>query len=157
MDDKKPYKYHPIQLIDIKVLTLHYEIVENSDLPNDNPNHDQGENDEFYFYKNHSEYDRGDKRFVVKIKAELKKPADDTLGYSMLVELGGVFEVDEDKFDVTYVNSFADKNAPLVLYPYLREQIFGLATRAGIISPMLPLFEVPQFKGSEPIERSSDT
>jgi len=52
----------------------------------------------------------------------------------------GIFEVDEDKFPFKFIQNWAEKNAPLILYPYLREQVFSLSSRAGFGGTLLPLF-----------------
>lgn len=64
---------------------------------------------------------------------------------SFLVEVGGVFIVDVETFPTEKIHHFAEHNAPLIIYPYVREQVYGLSTRVGIKPMLLPLFEVPTF------------
>lgn len=65
---------------------------------------------------------------------------------SFIVELGGVFSVDTDQFEEEFIHDWAEKNAPLILYPYLREQVYGLSTRVGIKPVLLPLLQLPTMK-----------
>jgi preprotein translocase subunit SecB len=65
---------------------------------------------------------------------------------SFLVEVGGTFEIDTTLFSPNHINHFAETNAPLIIYPYVREQVYGLSTRVGIKAMLLPLLEIPTFK-----------
>ncbi|ELL4669321.1 protein-export chaperone SecB [Vibrio fluvialis] len=143
-EQKAAYNYHPIQLRSVKVLELF--IAAN---PNCAPS--ESEEDKFGFYHTHSDYNAETKTFVVKVaavigKEEYEEGEEPTTEFDLRAELLGVFEVDEDNFSVENIDAFASKNAPLVMYPYLREQVFSLTTRAGFDGAVLPLFEVPVFK-----------
>lgn len=150
---KSEFKYHPIQLRNIKVLKL--SIIDNPDFDKESS---QDDFSDFSFYHMHSDYDKETKVFAVRVKAVLGKDSDcesdETIDasqypFNMEVELVGVFDVDESQFDIQYVDSFAKTNAPLVIYPYLREHVYSLTNRAGYDSALLPLFEVPQFRVSK--------
>lgn len=65
---------------------------------------------------------------------------------SILVEVGGVFSVDTDEFSVEHIPNWSEFNAPLIIYPYVREQVYGLSTRVGIKPLLLPLLEVPSIR-----------
>lgn len=65
---------------------------------------------------------------------------------SFIVEIGGIFRIDTSTFPIEHVHSWAESNAPLILYPYLREQVYGLSTRVGIKPVLLPLLEIPTMK-----------
>ncbi len=66
--------------------------------------------------------------------------------FVLKVELIGLFTVDPERFPIEHVDQWARTNAPLVLYPYLREQVYGLTSRAGFNATLLPLLEIPTFR-----------
>ncbi|MGR5264089.1 protein-export chaperone SecB [Photobacterium damselae] len=146
-EEKATYNYHPIQLRDVKVLELFI-----SANPSCMSEHDSDcgiETSEFGFYHTHSKYNKEAKSFIVKVAAVIGQEDETekhTTEFDLKVELLGVFEVDEDNFPMEYIDAFASKNAPLIMYPYLREQVYSLTTRAGFDSTVLPLFEIPVFK-----------
>ncbi len=140
MEDKSKNVQHPIQLVDLKVLELSLKVkLENAQdrMP------DSGV---FGMHHGHTEYDAENKRIVVKVGVDMSEENDDETPFEMKVELLGVFLVDESRFPVKFIEDWAAKNAPLILYPYIREQVHSLTTRAGFSGVILPLFEVPTFK-----------
>jgi preprotein translocase subunit SecB len=144
-EENTPFKYHPIQLRTVKVLRLFISANPDCDLDGGD------ENEKFGFYHTHSDYNEETKSFFVKIaaiigKEEYEDGEEPASEFDLKVELLGVFDVDEEHFPVQHVNAFAKKNAPLIMYPYLREQVYSLTTRAGFDSAVLPLFEIPVFK-----------
>ena len=64
----------------------------------------------------------------------------------MRVIIGGVFKVDETKFAKTHIEDWANRNAPIILYPYLREQAYALTIRCGYPGLIIPLLTVPTIK-----------
>lgn len=148
MSEKKAtYNYHPIQLKDVKVLELF--ISANPGCMSDLDSDCDIEVSEFGFYHTHSKYNEEAESFIVKVAAVIGREDESeepTTEFDLRVELLGVFEVDEDNFPTEHIEAFASKNAPLIMYPYLREQVYSLTTRAGYDSTVLPLFEVPVFK-----------
>ncbi|HHF0508394.1 protein-export chaperone SecB [Vibrio antiquarius] len=145
-EEKATYNYHPIQLRDVKVLEL-YISANPSCLADEDSECD--DSSDFGFYHTHSEYNEQAKSFIVKVAAIIGREDEDdepTTEFDLRVELLGVFEVDEERFPIEHINDFASKNAPIIMYPYLREHVFSLTTRAGFDSAVLPLFEVPVFK-----------
>ncbi|MEZ9006239.1 protein-export chaperone SecB [Vibrio splendidus] len=146
-EEKATYNYHPIQLRDVKVLELF--ISANPGCMSDQDSDCDVESSEFGFYHTHSKYNEEAKSFIVKVAAVIGRDNDEeepTTEFDLRAELLGVFEVDEDNFPMEHIEAFASKNAPLLMYPYLREQVYSLTTRAGFDSTVLPLFEVPVFK-----------
>lgn len=152
MSDKKnaDFNYHPIQLREVKVLKLSIEA--NPEFDEDNCSK---EISDFGFYHMHSDYDAEAKAFWVRVKATIgsndecdEQPEDEQeqSPFHMEVELVGLFSVDESAFPAEQVESFARQNAPLIVYPYLREHVYSLTNRAGFESTLLPLFEVPVFR-----------
>lgn len=89
----------------------------------------------------------------LRVKVE-PVPADDTsaveslkdsekLIFSLEVELQGHFVVDLDKFHQKHIEPWSKINAPFLLFPYVREHVYGLANRAGMRGLILPLFIQP--------------
>lgn len=139
MSDNKAYKKHAIQLVDLKVVKLQIEA--NFDVDQTIP--DEGN---FRFHNGTSEYNKDKKIVLVKIGVEMGEGvSENDSPFDLQVELLGVFEVDEEQFPIEHIGHWAERNAPLVLYPYLREHVHGLTSRAGYDGMLLPLFEVPTF------------
>ncbi len=59
------------------------------------------------------------------------------------VELYGNFVVDLDRFQQKHIEPWSRINAPFLLFPYVREHVYGLANRAGMRGLILPLFIQP--------------
>ncbi|NRT58604.1 protein-export chaperone SecB [Sphaerotilus uruguayifluvii] len=59
------------------------------------------------------------------------------------VELSGHFTVDVSKFKKDNIDAWSRINAPFLLLPYVREHVYGLASRAGIRGIIIPLFVQP--------------
>jgi preprotein translocase subunit SecB len=137
-ENKKEYENHPIQLRSLKVLELSIKVI---------PEHDQHQLPDigkFSLFHGHSEYVQTEKAIAVKIGVEIGRKVEAT-PFELRVEILGLFEVDDEKFPLKSIHSWAKQNAPLILYPYLREQVFNLASRAGFEGILLPLFQVPTF------------
>jgi preprotein translocase subunit SecB len=139
----KPAKYnlHAIQLISLEILELHIE---------KDPSHEDTDQEissaDFTLRHGHSEYDEQEKKIGVRIIADVGNDEDHKLPYKLKVEILGIFSVDEEKFPKDKITHWAGHNAPLVLYPYLRENVYALATKVGLNGLILPLFEIPTFK-----------
>lgn len=140
-DTKEPLKKHAIQLEALKVLELSIKANPNMEDP-----HSQiiGEAD-FTMTTGHSEYHKEEHKIGVRISASIGE-GQDAFPFSLRVELIGIFDVDENRFPIMHIEHWAKTNAPLVLYPYLREQVYGLTNRAGFSGMLLPMFEIPTFK-----------
>lgn len=91
-----------------------------------------------------SPYDQDEKTIQVRVRATVSENAENPL--SLCVEVVGAFLVDESRFDRRYVEEWAQVNAPMVLYPFLREQVFSLSVRLGIQGLIVPLIEIPTFR-----------
>jgi preprotein translocase subunit SecB len=68
---------------------------------------------------------------------------DNQPAFSGEVELVGHFTVDYSKFKFEHLTSWAKINAPFILMPFVREQVYGLSIRAGIRGLVFPLFVQP--------------
>jgi len=72
-----------------------------------------------------------------------QKEGQDQPAFSIEVELLGHFTVDYSKFKFEHLDSWTKVNAPFLLLPFVREQVYGLAVRAGIKGLVFPLFVQP--------------
>lgn len=149
------YKLHPAQLRTLQVLKLGIE-VHNPDLAL----HDKFELGEFSIENGRSEFDPDSSTINVRMRIRAGKlaidedapsPKDEEFRQqpiSFIVEVGGIFSIDTSSFPKDRIHHWAETNAPLILYPYLREQVYGLSSRVGIKQVILPLLEVPTIKFS---------
>ncbi|MCO7637820.1 protein-export chaperone SecB [Pseudomonas sp. S 311-6] len=64
--------------------------------------------------------------------------------FSIEVEIQGHFHINLSEFPEEHVEEWAKINAPFLLLPYAREQVYGLAIRAGIRGLLFPLFVQPR-------------
>ncbi|WP_295978013.1 protein-export chaperone SecB [uncultured Variovorax sp.] len=93
-----------------------------------------------------SELTPGDSNVAVGIKATVTsvKKVNDKSIFEIFVDLNGQFEVDLERFKFENLEDWARTNAPFLLIPYVREQVYGLAMRAGISGLILPLLVQPR-------------
>jgi preprotein translocase subunit SecB len=109
------------------------------------------EPDKVAFAVGHSDYDKENSTIQVATKIEVgmdkRKPK---LPFSMRIELIGVFKVDESNFPVDKIMDWALRNAPIIMFPYLREHAFALTARSGFSPMILPLMQVPAFQITPP-------
>lgn len=141
---QEPYKPHPIQIIGLKVLEL--SIIVNPEFNSVDLMADlEDVGGSFTWNNGHSEYDADNQQILVKAAIVIGEEEDDS-PFKLRLTLVGTFKVDESRFKVEHLSHWASHNAPLILYPYLRELAYSLTTRAGLPGVMLPLFQVPTFK-----------
>lgn len=98
----------------------------------------------------HSEYDRETREIQVSLSLTMHSESEGEEADPAMtgrVSLFGIFTVDEKDFPVEQLPSWARSNAPALLYPYLREHVYGLSMRCGIRNVFLPLIVVPTFVG----------
>lgn len=132
---------HPIQLQNIKVMELSLVVksdTETNDLP---------ETGDFKIGHGHSEYDPEGRDIAVSMGFKIEED-DENYPFHMSVRLIGVFSVG-DRFPLDHIERWATGNAPLLLYPFLREHVYSLTIRAGYTGMILPLFTVPTFRLEE--------
>ncbi|MGA2331310.1 MAG: protein-export chaperone SecB [Syntrophales bacterium] len=99
-----------------------------------------------------TEYDKKKKIISVGLKFETEEVKNKKNPFDMAIELLAFFKVDESKFSPKDVPHWANHNAPYILYPYMREQVYALTVRAGFKPLLLPLVGVPTFQA----EKKSD-
>lgn len=148
MPDQEPKKYlrlHAIQLKSVAVSELHLEAHQRPDPEAGPPLEDMP------LMVGHSDYDRENKAISVAVKVEfgptydknIENEDEDKYPYSLKVEIVGDFEIDEDSFNIEYIDDWAARNAPMILQPYLREHVYSLTLRCGFEPFILPLLQVP--------------
>jgi preprotein translocase subunit SecB len=98
-----------------------------------------------------SHYEEEDKRIQVFMAIEIGKETDDENEiaenpFHLRIEIVGDFEVDEERFPKDKIQQWANINAPYVIYPYLREQVYSLTARCGFMPLVLPLLELPTIR-----------
>ncbi|MDA3898586.1 MAG: protein-export chaperone SecB [Desulfobacteraceae bacterium] len=130
-------KVYGIQLENISVVELHIQTNREPDF-NETPNEE-----EIKVSFGHSEYDSENKVFLVAAKLEIGVKEDSKSPYSLKVEIVGNFCVDENEFSVSQIDDWAERNAPFILYPYIREHTYALMIRSGFKPIILPLLETP--------------
>lgn len=145
----EPYPLHPIQLVSIKTLELSIK---------DNPDYSGNNKEDSYPYKlgiANAPFNEKDSTITVKVRAEISSVEDRQVPYTLRAEIAGLFEVNKDVFPMDFIEDWARKNAPLILYPYLRENVYSLTTRFNNEDgAVLPLFQVPTFKFIKPEEKT---
>jgi len=135
-------KKHPINIDDVFVKDLHIEgLIHPSEVK------DEQEID--YSIKiGHTDYSTEEKFIVVGLILEVAENEKEKYHppYNLKVEIVAKFNVDEDRFPVEQINDWAGRNAPMILYPYLREHVYALTLRCGYPPLNLDLIEVPTFE-----------
>lgn len=86
-----------------------------------------------------------DNTLRVRIRALIGMDENDETPCTLRVELVAKFLVNTTEFPVAHLDHWARHNAMFVLYPYLREHLYSLTSRAGIKAATLPLLEVPTY------------
>lgn len=136
---------HPIQLISLNIEELSIRVKkhpQSADLTSGSEG--------FKLRTGHSEYDEKNHIIQVGVKLEIGGKEEKEAPFDIKIVISGVFKVDETKFAKAHIDDWANRNAPIILYPYLREQAFALTARCGFPGIILPLLEVPIFKLETP-------
>lgn len=128
-------KLHPIQLKSITVNRLSIT-VNNQSIASDF----EGEIN-FRMQRGISDFEKGNPNIAVGLRVYVNPVLEDDgkSPFEIEVELSGQFDVDYSEFDFEDLPRWAEVNAPMLLFPYVREQVYGLALRAGVKGMMLPL------------------
>jgi preprotein translocase subunit SecB len=140
---------HPIQLISLNVIELYIKVNQSPE-----PSDLNLEEKDFSLRTGRSDYDKENHIIQVGVRLEIGEEDDQKSPFTLKVILGGVFKVDETKFSKEHIDDWAKRNAPIILYPYLREQAFALTARCGFPGIILPLLEVPTFKIGTPNKKA---
>ncbi len=136
------FKPHPISIGEVYVLELSIKV--------NIPPHSVEESAEipYSISVGHSEYDKEKKEIIVGLKLETERDESRKIEppYFLTIEIVSNFTIDDKKFPIDHLEDWANRNAPFILYPYLREQAYALTLRCGYKPFILPLVEVPTFK-----------
>jgi preprotein translocase subunit SecB len=138
---------HPIQLQSIRVSELSLEVRDPAIAQKEDANFP------FIFLTGHSVFDPELKQIMVGVHGQIGEDAeegDSKAPFLIKAHIIGLFSVDASKFPVDKLDNWASENAPLILLPFLREHIYGLASRAGIKEVIIPLYVVPSYKVVRP-------
>lgn len=144
-------KRHPIQAVHIAPRELRVRTHVPPDLSHDY------DDTELNLEVGHSDYNADEKKIQISVGVSLgtEDPELDADGkvkgvpFFLLVEVVGIFKVDDSVFPANRIYEWANSNAMYILYPYLREHVFALTSRAGFRPLLLELLEVPLFKLSK--------
>lgn len=132
-------KKHAIQLVDLKIIELSFQARNSSAF------RDDLEIEELSLISGYTDFDEKNKTINVKVKATIGDD-DDDYPLRLIVDIRGKFSVNTDEFEIENIESWAKRNAPLILYPYVRENVYSLSSRVGLKDVLLPLLEIPSFK-----------
>ncbi|MDR3480388.1 MAG: hypothetical protein P4L91_06695 [Burkholderiaceae bacterium] len=143
-------KLHPIQLQGIRVAELYLKILDPNEAQKDDLNLP------FTFSTGHSSFDQDSNQISVGVFGQIGTDDEDAKSspFVMKVNVFGQFLVDVTEFPVDQINKWASENAPLILLPFLREHIYGLASRAGIREVIVPLYVVPTYTVQRPVSNN---
>jgi preprotein translocase subunit SecB len=153
---QETYKKHPIQLIQLEYRECSLqvrELDEEDSGADEAQDGEQLEDDEFQLIVGTVPYEKGSNLKYIKLECRtygLPQGKKDHPGFDVVVDVSGVFSVDESQFPAEYVDDWGNKNAPLVLYPYVREAVTSMNYRCGIVDVPLPLFSIPSFRIESP-------
>jgi hypothetical protein len=146
--ERSTLKHHPIQALYIAPKELHIRthVPPTLSLVYDGT--------DFDLDVGHSDYFPDEKRIQISTRVRIgtPEPEVDAEGgikgnpFFLNVELVGMFEVDDSQFQAERIYEWATTNAMYIMYPYLREHVFALTSRAGFTPLLMPLVEVPLFK-----------
>lgn len=131
-------KKHAIQLVDLKIIELSFQARDSSAF------RDDLEIEELSLISGYTDFDEKNKTINVKVRATIGD--DDDYPLRLVVDIRGKFSVNTDEFEIGNIESWAKRNAPLILYPYVRENVYSLSSRVGLKAVLLPLLEIPSFK-----------
>lgn len=135
-------KNHPIQILNFFVdelkIIVHDRIkFQNKDYPKT-----------FDYSVGRTDFDEANSIIAVKVILSIKPENEEDIDrpFSMTVSVSAQFNVDKNKFPIDKIDHWAIHNAPIVILPYIREQVYSLSVRAGFDPVILPLVEVPTVK-----------
>jgi len=148
MTEQDKFKRHPISIEEVQIKELSIR----GNVPPDTV--DENIEIKYSIRVGHSDYDEETSRIFVGLSLEtgqeLEEESDSP--YSIKIELVAMFKIDEERFQEKHVNDWARRNAPFILFPYLREQVYALTIRCGYKPLILPLVEVPTFQSNKTVE-----
>ena len=142
---EKIIKCHPIQLQYVGIRELH---IKSLVPPTSTYNYDI-DIDDISQGSYISDFDEENSCITVGLKTSLGHVEGKAYPFEFVVEIAGVFSVDVGDFAVESLDSWASGNAPVLLSPFMREQVFSLTAKCGFSPYILPLVELPYFKAKK--------
>ncbi len=133
----QPFPLHPIQFAGIRVSKLFLEAHLNVE--------ESAETGSFALQVGATPYDSVNKTVQLTVGVKIGE-GDDRAPYHLEVQLVAVFSVDDSRFKPVHVDEWANKNAVLAVYPYIREHVQTLVLRSGYKAVTLPLLQIPTYK-----------
>lgn len=134
---------HPIQLVYLGIREL---LIKSNIPPQPDGQLPELEEGKFRLQTGLTDYDEENKAIGVALKLEIGIDDEEECPFSLRIELYGHFLVDDKKFPKDKIQDWALNNAPYILMPYMREQVFALTSRCGFQPVILPLTQVPTSK-----------
>lgn len=139
---RTPLRTYPIQLAYVTVKALSFEALRPVDV------NFKIDPKNINVVTTFGQFDPSDKSIQVGLGADFgwdeKTDPEETRGWvQMRVRLVGHFFVDDTSFPVSRLEEWGKHNAPMLLFPFLREQVFSLTVRCGIAPVALPLVYLP--------------
>jgi preprotein translocase subunit SecB len=136
---------HPIQILGIDFLKLFLEKNPNSD---SNEVLEQGD---FQIHSMHTDFNQESSEIWVKVHCLIgfddNSEKQEDASFWLEVELEACFSVDTEQFDPKNLPHWAQSNATIVLYPYVREAVSSLSGKIfNKEHVVLPLLTVPTTK-----------
>lgn len=95
------------------------------------------------FETSRTPYNRESKTITIFARATTQTKKGDL---HLRVELVAEFRVDESRFPAEKVEEWASKAGFLVVFPYVRENIYSMCIRTGLPMVFLPLLDIPTYK-----------
>ena len=109
---------------------------------------DRIEESEIRFSHSIAPFDEQNKRIQITLSAEFGFQTDPTKPqppFSLKVVMTGEFAIADD-FPRDKIQLWATRNAPFVIFPYLRERLHYMSSQGGYPPIMLPLLQIPTLK-----------
>jgi preprotein translocase subunit SecB len=164
-EEPKRLRLYPIQATHIGVRELY---IKANEAPDDAVGLDESD---YELFVGHSDYDAEEKSITIAIRIEAGRRSEESETeeedeeqkerppFHLRVRMIGVFTVDDSLFPADRIYEWAKRNSLYIMYPYLREHVYALSSRAGFSPMLLPLVEVPLFRiaAPEPSETESRT
>jgi preprotein translocase subunit SecB len=108
---------------------------------------------EFQMQVRHSDYREKSKDILVEVSVslgdEVYSEETSPFPFFLKVALTGRFSVDLTNFSREWLEIWAQQNAPMILFPFVREHLYGLSSRGELPKLLFPLIQVPTLQTTE--------
>ena len=109
---------------------------------------DNIQDSEIRFTQSIAPFDEKTKRLQVSLAAEFgfqNDPGKPQPPFALKVVMTGEFAIADD-FPRDKIQLWATRNAPFVIFPYLRERLYYMSSQGGYPPILLPLMQIPTLK-----------